>query len=430
MSDGATIQAKNLRVLAKLLIAQNTFSRALGHTERAEQLLQQATGLLDRPELVGYDTRREKASLLDARAWLAERAGHRTQAQQMQLQGLEIYRALDDRWQVATILHELGHSGQSMGIYQEARQWDREALDIFRGLGDLSGIQAVLSELAATYHDLGAFEPAERLRRESLALAREIGERRGLADSLYGLGTTLLFSGKLAECRSLYEESEAIYDELDPASPVPFAFMPLALLEVMCGQYEQARERLLVALAYNRERNWGWGTAISLFGLGDVALAQGAYEEAQRWLQESVAVLQSIGHRSNVGWPLASWAGVARGLGQPVQAREHIIASLRGAAEIGEAITPMFALPQAALLLADRGEVGRTVELYALASRHPFVANSRWFEDVAGNEIAALAESLPPDVAAAAQERGRACDLWATVEKLLVELEGEDRCPV
>jgi hypothetical protein len=53
------------------------------------------------------------------------------------------------------------------------------------------------------------------------------------------------------------------------------------------------------------------------------------------------------------------------------------------------------------------------------------VANSRWFEDVAGRHIAAAAAAqLPPDAVAAAQERGRVRDLWATVEQLLAELEG------
>jgi hypothetical protein len=51
------------------------------------------------------------------------------------------------------------------------------------------------------------------------------------------------------------------------------------------------------------------------------------------------------------------------------------------------------------------------------------VANSRWFEDVAGRHIAAAAAPLPPDVVAAAQERGRARDLDATVAELLVEWE-------
>ena len=73
---------------------------------------------------------------------------------------------------------------------------------------------------------------------------------------------------------------------------------------------------------------------------------------------------------------------------------------------------------------AIAGERERAVEVYALASRHPFVANSRWFYDVFGRHIEALAATLPPEVAEAARERGRARDLEATVKELLVELEG------
>jgi hypothetical protein len=73
--------------------------------------------------------------------------------------------------------------------------------------------------------------------------------------------------------------------------------------------------------------------------------------------------------------------------------------------------------------MADRGEKERAVELYGLASRYEFVANSRWFEDVAGRRIAAFAATLPPEVVAAAQKRGRARDLDATAKELLAELE-------
>ena len=64
------------------------------------------------------------------------------------------------------------------------------------------------------------------------------------------------------------------------------------------------------------------------------------------------------------------------------------------------------------------------MELYALASRYPYVANSRWFADVFGRYIDALAATLPPEVAEAARERGRSRDLEATVKELLAELEG------
>ena len=83
-------------------------------------------------------------------------------------------------------------------------------------------------------------------------------------------------------------------------------------------------------------------------------------------------------------------------------------------------------VPATALLLADAGKHERAVELYALASRYPFVANSRWFEDVFGRHIAAIAATLPPEVAEAARERGRARDLEETVKELLAELSAWD----
>ena len=63
------------------------------------------------------------------------------------------------------------------------------------------------------------------------------------------------------------------------------------------------------------------------------------------------------------------------------------------------------------LLLANQGEHKRAVELYGLASRYPYVANSRWFEDIAGRYITVAAATLPPGVVTAAQERGRAGEL-------------------
>ncbi len=82
-------------------------------------------------------------------------------------------------------------------------------------------------------------------------------------------------------------------------------------------------------------------------------------------------------------------------------------------------------LPMISVALAEKDEVGlkeRSVELYALAECHPFVANSQLFEDIAGRHIKAATTRLPPDVVESAQERGRALDWWATAEDLLGEL--------
>ena len=54
-------------------------------------------------------------------------------------------------------------------------------------------------------------------------------------------------------------------------------------------------------------------------------------------------------------------------------------------------------LPGIALLFANQGEAEWAVELYALASTQCIVANSRWFDDIAGDHVTAIAASLPPD---------------------------------
>jgi hypothetical protein len=79
-------------------------------------------------------------------------------------------------------------------------------------------------------------------------------------------------------------------------------------------------------------------------------------------------------------------------------------------------------LPTLALLKAEKGKTERAVELYALACREPYVANSQWYEDVFGRPITEAAATLPSETVEAAKERGRGLDLWQTAESLLQEL--------
>jgi hypothetical protein len=145
---------------------------------------------------------------------------------------------------------------------------------------------------------------------------------------------------------------------------------------------------------------------------------------AYQLMQKSAAVYREVGPKDDLGLALACLAIAARGLGDTLGARQHLSQAFEIAQE-SEAVPPLlWALPATALLLADEGENERAVELYAVASRFPLVAKSRWFADVAGKRLADIAATLPPDVLAAAQERGRARDLESTVLELLEEMKG------
>jgi predicted ATPase len=340
---------------------------------------------------------------------------------------------------LAKILTWQSGFNQILGHTELASQLLEQSLALLEGpeLADRDTRPEKAAILGQMGRVLGAsldLEGSRRLYEQSLALYRAMGDQSGMGvmmGHLSGLAMTLEVSGegrqllgKFAEAHSLLEESVAIYNNVGMGDWIALANISLGSAQVHLGQYEQAHTQGELGLTLSREAGCRRGIGYSCWLLGCVALAGEAYAEAQQWLQESVAVYQEIGQWNEPGWALATLGYAARGLGNMLEALQHLYEALQTATETWDLASLMLALPAIALLLADQGEKERAVELYALASRYPLVANSRWFEDVVGNHIAAVAATLPPDVVAAAQERGRARDLEATVAKLLAELGG------
>jgi len=419
-------RAEGLRVLARILARQADFSRVtLNRAEPANQLLRQSLAILERPELAGQDTRAEKALVLRIMGEIAARIdSNPEQARRLLEQGLALYQAVGDRWRAAKLLNHLAWVVERLGAYDEAKQLAEESLTIVQALGDQAQVAESLFVLGLSALSLGQLDEAERLCRESLAIYRETAGQRDIAVGLLNAGCILSLLGKFDEARSLFEESLAAFSDLGIRSHMARPDTWLGYAKMHLGHYEGARTHMQASFAVFREYGEQWVIGDSLFALGSVALAEEAYGEAWQLLEESVAVSREIGHRQNVARTLAVLGYAARGLGHLDQAGLHLHEVLETAAE-GGFVALLIALPATALLLADDGQEERAVELYALASRYPFVANSRWFEDVAGRHIAAVAAALPPEVVTAAKERGQARDLDATLAELLAELEEE-----
>jgi tetratricopeptide (TPR) repeat protein len=342
-------------------------------------------------------------------------------------QSLALYRALGDRWGMARLVGGLGLLAWDGGNYGEAQRFAEESLALRRALGDRLGMTGALYLLGTIASAQGQLEEAERLAREGYAILQEVGDRGETLVAILGaLGWILRLRGKYAEAHALCREALALCEDAGQQRLLAWILADLGAARLHQGQYEEARTQAQKSLTPAREvgRQSEIGRAFRL--LGSVALAEESYAAARGWFQESLAVYREnpeIWERGELSWALAVAACAARGLGDLRQARVYLDEALRTVPDRGF-VELMYVLPAVALHLADQGEVERAVELYALASRHPYVANSRWFEDVAGKHMAAVAAALPPEVAAAAQERGRARDLWDTAAKLVEELDG------
>ena len=159
--------------------------------------------------------------------------------------------------------------------------------------------------------------------------------------------------------------------------------------------------------------------SFALWQLGDIKLAQGECAEPGQLLKRSIEIHRRLQNQGRLQDVLSSEGYAAYGLGQSHEVRRCLVEALQTALFGGLWFTAIRALPLAALDAVIRGQTETALELYALASTVEHIANSSWFEDVAGRHVAAAAQALPEAAVCAAQARGRTRELWQTVEEVL-----------
>jgi predicted ATPase/DNA-binding SARP family transcriptional activator len=410
------------RVRAKALAWQGAFERELGRIEIASHLLQHSLDLVEGLGLSGQDTRAERAAALLRLGEIAYDSDRR-EAWGLFEQSLALYQGLGDRWRTAHVLRALGSAALNLGDYGRAKQSYEESLAIRRALGDQWGIANSLQGLSRVALSLGEIEQGERIAREGIALSEEIGDQAGIVKGLGNLSLLLQWSGQFPEAQALLERSAAICNDLGFRVGLVYAQAFLSAMAGHAGEYEPARALAYKCLALARETGHSWALGWSLMLLGGIALVENAYDMAWTLCQESLSVYREARQQDTTGFPLVLSAVAAFRSGQISRAQQVLCEALQLAVITGAFEPSVTTVAAAALFLAEQGQPERAAELYATASRYPLVSKSCWYRDLFGQPIAAVAAALPPDTVAAAQERGRARDLGATVAELLVRLE-------
>ena len=336
-------------------------------------------------------------------------------------ESLELYQQIDHRWGMAYALTGLGRAVVRLGDLEGAREALTRSLALHEEVENRVGQTEALEELAEVALWQSRFQEAEDLVQQALALT-PTSNRIGIAVGLGLLGEVQLRSGRFAEAQSSAGASLPIWEEVGVRVWVARRSPTLARAHMHASAYDVAREQAEMTISLSQELDWERGIGIGKLVLGEVALAEAAFDRAYQLLQESR--LNTMQFSPFYG-DQSPWLGLAaRGLRKRSEAWGYLATALDRVAEYQRSTEQMTALGCLTLLLADEGEAERAVELYALTSRYPYVANSRWFEDVIGRHIADAAARLPAAVAEAARERGRKRDLAATLEEIRQELAG------
>lgn len=402
-----------LRLYIRALLWMNIINASDRHAaiDRSQKVL----ALLERPELVSEDTRREEALARSNRGFhlLMTDLG---EAQRQLTHSLELFEALGDRWGVAQSVSGLGSRDWLNGQYGAALERAEAAYEIRRAMGDRPAQSRSLHNLGLIHKLLGHLETAERLHREAVTLKRYIGDYSSLAETQATLAHTLDAMGKFDESQRLATESLEIARALGNKAQEAAAAVAFSHASINLGQYQQTYQVLAGTLSVFKELGERYMEGVLNESYGSLALAGGSYTEAQSAYLLCLEIFQQIVPHQLV-WPMTGLGYVAYRQGNLPEARRHIIAALTSALNIRNYFI-VRALPAVALLLSASGQVQRAVEVWSLAKQYPYVAKSKWFEDIAGRELEAMAT-----ITSSARQHDRDVDLWATSAALLVELE-------
>lgn len=410
-----------LRLRVRTLSWQGHFNHYLGNINQARELISTGLNLLAETT-TPQETYFEKAMVL---LMLSSVVGTeaRDEAIQYAKDSLISFKSLEQSWWVGQALDRLGDLTLSRVV---RKQYFEESLAVRRRQGDLIGTASSLKKISFELVHKLQFEEAEHLAREALSIYRESDDRPLILGAYGMLSSLLVWQGKFSEARFLVQENLAVYKDIGSHRRLSDANAISGFPDLYLGAYEQAYNQAKYSLSLCREikdRENIYGSMYAIDILGKVALAKNSFVEAEQYILELLPLCQRFGWMENEAQAWACLGYIARETDQRVLAKNHFYKALGVAVEEEGFLALIHTLPGISLLYADQGEKVRAVELYALAATQGFVANSKWFDDIAGDEIAAVAEGLPVELVEVAKVRGRSLDLWETAAYLLNEFK-------
>ena len=409
------------RVYIKILTWQSVFSDRLGQSEKADQLLEKCLDLLDSPVLEDQDVRAERAFVYQHKGYLYRDADPDLAITFLQ-KSLDLYRELDDGWNLSDVLRILGNLARFRGAYEDAEKMLKEALEIRQEYGNCSEIARNMSDLSHVAHFQGKYVEAERLVRKAFEIYMAEGDWYSSVIGRISLGNTLLSSNNVQEGYILLLESIELLQKRGDVQLLALATINVGRALLHLGKYEEAYDTGQKGLSLYREIGPWAHAGLPLLYLSWEALGKRSYEEAEQLANEAAEANKELGDIARECASLAILGFAQLGLGKIRESQSSIFKAVQKTTNIGAFYPLILASSAMALHLLLEGENERGIELYSLVSRYQDVSGSRWFEDAVGQQIEAAAAHLPEESVTASKKRGRSLDLWQTAVDLLEEL--------
>jgi tetratricopeptide (TPR) repeat protein len=205
--------------------------------------------------------------------------------------------------------HCLGVSFMQAGDFDAALRNLQQAERLYTRKADLLAIYPLLGQVARNKGDL---QQALNYHSRSLGLARELGKRLHEAAALNDVAVIFSRRGEQDKALDYYQQALRLQPEAERAA----TYNNIAVLHADKEDYKQAVEWFDKAIALSRRTGDYHGAARTMLNKGAVLTDQGAYEFAEKTLNEGLVAIRKVKD--------LFWEAVAQGyLGNLTKTREQ-----------------------------------------------------------------------------------------------------------
>ena len=276
--------------ISDLLHSLSTVLRRRGDYDLGESYLQEGLALARQ---VG--DRERICRTLRSLGSVESEKGNYPQAEAYLQEGLALARQVGDREQICVLLVNLGYVSMKTGKNTQGEGYTQEALALARQIGYREAEVVLLGNLAELIGKRGDYAQAETYFREALALARQIGDRERIGIHLGNLGWVAGEQGNDAQAEAYIQEGVALARQINYHWLLSALLNEQGELHLKQQRYEAAgrdfREMRDIASEGDPEY-----LGLACYGLARIEASQGNLSEARRLGQESLAILEKIGH--------------------------------------------------------------------------------------------------------------------------------------
>lgn len=303
----AALTLNDQRALSTLLLYTGQVLHQQGNFAQAEDIFQQ-----------GLTLAREQNDLEQISAFLNDlgrviwKSGSYSQAEHYLQEGLTIARQINDKKRVSAILRVLGAVKNLQGEYSEAVACLHESLALARQMQDYESASVTLMNLGVNAGQQGNYSQAREYFQEGLEPARNAGHRERISALLANLGAAEMEMGNYEQAEAYLKEGLGVVRQIEHREWTSILLINLGLVTSRKGSYKQAESYLQESLALSRQVGIPQMTAGALYELGNVLLIQNRLQEADDAFSEMLDILPkgAIDQKAQAQYGLARIAAI------------------------------------------------------------------------------------------------------------------------